>query len=710
MAAPWEKYQTAKSKPESGPWSKFQKTEAAPDRSFEVPTPENIKRSQEIAAAQPREPEETTRQKVARYAGPAISGVTTAGGALLGGTAGTFGGGPVGTAVGTGAGAALGYGIGEELIRRIRGDEPTAPSQTLKDILTGATFEAGGRVLTPLIQKGVAATARGLGKTKDVFDISRQRAAKIAREAIGPQNMQRARQALRAAIGDDVTAAQALARARETGQPLNLPVAQALLKRAAERDPQFFTTLFNEQELARLRTLEEIAGGANQTAANEARKEMQKLLNQKLIPTLETEMEAANIAGRVLPGMQREAEALEGAAAGKVEDVRRMTAAAERARGTQEVPVPGQPRVSTQITYRGDLARAAEKSAEDAATGSLNLGEAARFKRFGIESLLAHNLRPLTGDSINRAIQTRLADPKLAPGNRDLQNALTRVADDIQQWTNADGVIDAWALDTIRKNSINAYINSLSLNPKQARALAADLTEQLRPVLIDAVEAAGGTGYRQYLQNYARGMQLIGQTKLGAEAMRMYASDPKSFIKLVEGNDPKTIRKIFGPGSENIFKELSLNTQQRLGGIANEIKRDAAAEAQATAGEKAFVELLKNNMKLARLPNFLQFWVTTANNTLEAVESKVGARTLEILTEAAKSAKDFDQLLSVIPTSERNRVLRALQDPTLFEVATPVAGGLAAGQSQPARQPRPDLLNTRSLGGITNVSPNLGAR
>jgi hypothetical protein len=718
MAAPWEKYQQAESKQETGPWSKYQETQAVPDRSAEIPTAENLAADR----ARPVQPSESkgageriqeaagnifpmarsfSRRGAAELLGPSLSALTTTGGAILGT--------PLGPA-GTVGGAGLGYGIGEEITRRIRGDQPTAPSQTLRDIATGATFEAGGRVAMPLIQRGTAAVSRGVGKISDLFDMSKIRAGRIARQAIGPQQLQRARAALQSAAGEDITAAQALARLSETGEQLNLPVAQALLRRAAERDPDFFTTLFSQQDMARLRTLEELAGGTNQTAANEARREMQKLLNERLIPTLKTEMEAANIAGRMVPRMQQQIADLEGAAAGKVEDVRRMTAAAERARATQEVPVPGFPRVSTQITYRGDLARAADQFAEDAAAGSLRLGEAARFNQAAMQSLEAHGLRPLRADSINRAIQTRLADPRLAPGNRDLQTALNRVGEDIAQWTNSNGIIDAWALDTIRKNSINAYVNSLPLNPKQARSLAADLTEQIKPVLIDAVETAGGTGYRQYLQDYARGMQLIGQSKLGAEAMKLYAENPTGFIKLVEGNSPEKIRKIFGAGSDSIFKELSVNTQRRLGNIANELKREAAIDAQATAGEKALVDLMKDNLSLLRFPNFLNVYATGYNNAVAALEQKVGRRTLEILTEAAKSAKSFDELLNVLPTADRNVVLRALQDPTTFQASQPVVGGLAAGVSQPARNPSPQTLNTTRMGGITNVTPALGAR
>ena len=137
-----------------------------------------------------------TRAETAEFLGPTISAVTTTGGSVLGGTAGTLAAGPVGTIPGGIAGGSLGYSIGEELTRRIRGDQPTAPSQTVRDIVTGATLEAGGRGLSPLIQKGVAASARGVGAVRDLFDVSRQRAGRIARQAVGPQNLERARQAL----------------------------------------------------------------------------------------------------------------------------------------------------------------------------------------------------------------------------------------------------------------------------------------------------------------------------------------------------------------------------------------------------------------------------------------------------------------------------------------------------------------------------------
>ena len=197
MAAPWEKFSSTQSSEDVGPWSKFSR--AQPTQA-EVPTPANLAADQR----RPRQPAEPkgfatrakeaagqvfpmarvartpTRAEAAEFLGPAISAATTTGGALLGGTAGTFGAGPVGTAAGGVAGAGLGYGVGEEIIRRIRGDQPTAPKQTMRDIITGSAFEAGGRgVIGPLAERLVAGTGRVAGGIMDLPNISRHRAATI---------------------------------------------------------------------------------------------------------------------------------------------------------------------------------------------------------------------------------------------------------------------------------------------------------------------------------------------------------------------------------------------------------------------------------------------------------------------------------------------------------------------------------------------------
>jgi hypothetical protein len=612
---------------------------------------------------------------------------------------GAVGGGIVGAPLGPGGvvgGAGLGYGISKEILEQIDVAAGLKQPRTgaalvtepVRNVLEGATFEAGGRVVAPVIAKGLELTAKGIGKAVDVKNLPTIRAARIAREAVG-EDMSAARNALRQAFNEDVTAAQALARIDpRTGAPmLNMPTAQALLQRASARDPRFFTTMFGEQEAARFNALADVAGGANQTAARNAQREMKNMLNQRLIPVLETELGAANIAGQLKPKFETQARQFGEAAAAKVEDVRRMTAAGERATaaGRQQLVERGLPVSGTKYTYMGELAERAEKFAEDAAEGSLRFGEAARFNRAASDSLTAHGLKPLETQSILGAIDRKLADPAIGP-NRDVQRVLTRVKDDITEWTNAGGVIDAWALDTIRKSAVNQAARDVlgaGADPKAVKKLAAQVLSDVRPLMVSAVEEAGGTGYGNYLRAYERGMQEIGQTKLGGEAMKLYLSNPQEFVKLVEGNSPKVVEKIFGPGSYNIFQELSLNTQQRLGKVAAEVKRGQAISEQASAGEQALVELLKENAPSFKLPNWFSVVATTGNKVLDILENKIGKKTLDVLTEASKSAKSFDELLGTLPADERSKVLRVIKNPSTWGVGKVVPkeirGGVTAG-------------------------------
>lgn len=617
-----------------------------------------------------------------------VGPVLEAGGTVAGGVIGA----PLGPAGAVG-GAGLGYGIAKEVLEMIDVSAGLKPPRTTaqlitepaRNILEGATFEAGGRVAAPVIAKGAEYVGKGLGKIADLRRMPTMRAATIAREAVG-EDLPAARNALRAAFNEDVTAAQALARIDPaTGAPmLNMPTAQALLQRASARDPKFFTTMFGEQEAARYNALADLAGGANQTTARAAREEMKNMLNQRLIPTLEIELGAANIAGQLKPKFETQVRQFGEAAAGKVEDVRRMAAAGEKA-AKPVYPVPGQPRAPQRYTYAGELGERAEQVATEAAEGSLRFGEARRFAQAASDSLAEHGLKPLESKTIISAIDRRLTDPAVG-ANRDVQRVLTRVKDDLLEWTNAGGVIDAWALDTIRKSSVNQAARDIlgaGADPKAVKKLAAQTLSEVRPLFVSAVEEAGGTGYGQYLKAYERGMQEIGQTKLGGEAMRLYLSNPRQFVDLVEGNSPKVVEKIFGPGSYNIFKEMSVDAMQRLGKVAAEVKRGEAIAKQATEGETALVELFKESLPSFRLPNIFNVAATTGNKVLDILEKKLGKSTMEALTKASKSAKDFDELLGTLPADERSKVLKVIKNPSTWGVGKvvpkQVRGGVTAG-------------------------------
>ena len=647
------------------------------------------------------EPRMTTGQQVLQFARPTIEALGTAGGAALGA--------PLGPA-GIVGGAGLGYGMTQEGLRLLEEQlgyrEPRTgaalATQPVRDILEGATFEAGGRAIVgPVLEAAGRGGSQLLGTIADMRQIPQQKAAAAAREAVagrvqpGPAGQAQAaaevaaaRQALQAQ--PDLLPGQALAAAGQVR-----PTAQALLQRTGAQAPERTMNMLNAQDTVRLNQLAAIAGGTDQTAARAAREEARDILNKLTTPQRELALSAAGRTTQEMIDLGVQAARAGEEAAQSVQDVRRFTAAGERARGAQVTPVPGQPRVSTQITYFDDLAQAADKKATDAATASLDFGYEARLANAALDELSSRNLKPLTAQSINNKIDQILTDPSRAAGNKPLQDIMNQVKQSIALWTDNNNVINPQALENIRKHVLSSYILNVPAGAEAAEKVAKQSAGMVKGIIDDAIEAAGGTGWRKYLDTYSKASQGISQAELGSQALRLYESAPRTFIKVVEGNDPKLVERIFGPGSYNIVKEMSKDAMGQLKGIAGEVKRDREMATQAKAGQERMVELMKDYGVDLQLPNVFSIVATTGNAILSGLSKRINKRSYEKLIEASKDAKSFDELLGTLPASERSKVLQFLRDPSQFAPAlgeakravTPVAGAAGVGMTAPMRQP-----------------------
>lgn len=634
--------------------------------------------------------------KTRQLVGPTVEALGTVGGGALGATAGTFGAGPVGTAAGGVAGAALGYGAAKEVLEQadvaLGLKKPRTTEQLVtepvKNILEGATYEAGGRVAGPIIQKGAEkvgeVVSKAAGKVADIRQIPKQKAANILRQSVGGE-VDEVVNALRNAKPGQ-TPAEALA---EAG--LNEPTAQALLKRASAKDPKFFTDLLKSQDAQTANALSKIAGGETATVSRNTLQNMKDALNTMTGPQREAALNRANL-GKAVAEYEAEAGQLSKEAAAQVQKVRDLINAGNSAEAWARLQMikRGLPVGAAKYTYANELAeRAFGEWSDKAAQASLDLGQGAQFRDAAAQALRNYGIKPIEGAPLVQNIQAIAQNPAFA-GNDIVAAAVRNVADDIAKWTSSGGVVDARALDAIRKNSVNAAIRQLqpTLDATAQKKLAAQVLGDIKPLIVDAIENAGGTGYRQYLADYTKGMQRIGQTKLGAEAMKLYKQSPDQFVKLVEGNSPDVVEKIFGPGSYDIAVEMSKDAFNTLKSAATQQRVRQEVATQAAAGETALVDLLKDNIITMKLPNVFSIVATTTNKALDILEKKLGKAVMAQLTAASKDAKTFDELLNTLPASDRTVVLRTIKDPKTWEtitrgaekvLPTKVRGGAAAG-------------------------------
>lgn len=618
--------------------------------------------------------------------------------------AGAVGGGLLGTALGplgTVGGAGLGYGIAKEALNLgdvfFGGQQPRqgaeAITQPISNILEGATYEAGGRVvapylgsavqkvteagrglLTPLV-KGV--TESNIGKRLNLPSIeevkafvkpqpsaAEVKAASIASQALGqdlPKVLSILKNAPEGASVAEITAS------------LNNPTWQSLITNALERDPQFLrkVKLFGEEES--LKALSKLAGGTNAAEVRGVLETAKKNLNAMTTPQREAVLDRANL-GKQVADYEATAGKLSAEAAAQVQKVKDLIAAGDTARAYARLDLikRGLPVGASKYTFADELAeKAFNEWSNKAAQASLDLGQGARFNQQAADALRSVGIKPLEGNQLVRNISAIGNNPNYA-GNDLLQGAIKNVADDIAQWTASGGVIDARALDAIRKNSVNAAIARLrpGMDANSQRNLASSVLSDIRPALVDAIEQSGGKGYRQYLADYTKGMQTIAQRKLTGEAMRLYKTNPDEFVRLVQNESPEAVEKILGPGKYNIGVELADSTMGVLRDLANKRLTQISVSQQSTEGQKAVAELVKQNTSLVRLPSFINVFAAAGNKAISEYEKALGVKTMKTLTEAMKNPQSAANLLDALPANEKNRVTRLLTDPSSLRTLT----------------------------------------
>jgi hypothetical protein len=413
-----------------------------------------------------------------------------------------------------------------------------------------------------------------------------------------------------------------------------------------------------------------LAGGSDQTAARQTREASVRNLNKVTEPVKAVELKRANAYNQ--SGLDERAAIARTNAAQGAEDVRRVGAATERAGqiGTAADSAVTAPEVADRFFKLQDLGNAAtDKSAKYA----LDQGAVARSAEAAAQSLKASGLRPLKTDSILAGVDRVLADVTKA-GNVEMPPILNEVKSLIRQWTNANGVIDAVALDAIRKNAVSSIVAKMNVDPKASSQVAASSLKSLQPLIEDAIEAAGGRGYKQYLRDYSTKRAVVkSRPELAAQAMKMFEKNPQEFIDLVRGNNPEAIEAVFGPGNIDIVKQMGEKAMKAMQGVADNTGARMAKDTQILAGQQAMKETLMANKLEAQLPNLMNAKVSVINKMLRGMTGNVDSKTAEILTRGAQSGDRIEKILAQLPESKVDRVIQLL-DGQVFK--TSAAAGI----------------------------------
>ena len=551
------------------------------------------------------------------------------------------------------------------------------------DAGTGALL--GGGLAT-----GVPALGYVFGKARDLLDPN-QNALRLIRRVLGNDPAQIA--AVQAA---NAAQPNALASQAAGALPQELPAYQALLKTGELAQPLGEAAAARTaQSSAHIAELDTLRGGATQAEALAARNQTGTSLRAITTPMREQALAAAGEANRVLPRLVQTRQQFAEGAAAKVQDVRRFMPAVERALAWAKTWRPSgatRTRPSGIGSIRGytpaRLATRARQVAEKSAADSLLFGQVRDDATRQIASLEQAGLRPLTADNITSSINARLKDPEIAL-NKNANLTLQRVKTMLSDWTDQFGGITPDALYAIRKNGISGIVEDLmpQADQKARAAFAAKITAELNPLIDDAIETAGGTGWRDYLKTHADGMKQIERMDLLDRARDMYQTRPDAFIKLVEGNDLDTLRDVFGPGAANTdIKALLGRDFTLLDRMAAYLKTEAKISNAATAGVSSLNAEFANIPASVQIPNFFSPKVNVANAALAGLQGNVMAKTMEVLKRAVNSGATMNELLAAVPAGDRAKVLAAFSSSAIPRTIVPAASGSITNAFAPSNQ------------------------
>jgi hypothetical protein len=316
-----------------------------------------------------------------------------------------------------------------------------------------------------------------------------------------------------------------------------------------------------------------------------------------------------------------------------------------------------------------------------------------------IGSLEDYGLRPLDAGSIVGAIDTKLSTPGIRASS-NVVKVLEAVKDDIANLTQkGGGVIDAHDLYTLRKEGINERIQQImgQTDPKISAKVTRRVLEDVRPLIDDAIEKAGGTDWRNYLKTYSQNMQAIDQKAMAADAAKLFKDSPQEYVRLVRGNNPDAVEAVFGPGSYDIFKEMG-SKMPTLEKLASGIERTAGMETAARAGKDELAEAIERaGRTFPRIRNTLNPKITFANLTMDELEGRLGPKVAAKLKSGMVSGKSALEMLNALPSVERSKVLRMLNDPSTWGAKGAAATRAAAIPAAPTNALAGESENQNAL-------------
>ena len=308
---------------------------------------------------------------------------------------------------------------------------------------------------------------------------------------------------------------------------------------------------------------------------------------------------------------------------------------------------------------------AAIKTAEDARTATTTPMREAALGSF--TPVGGANIVGVSTQKLIRQIRGVESQPGIRASDV-VSKSLASVKEKIAQFTNKDGFINAKDLYTIRKevgNTIQTYAKETGNWDKR---LTSGLERDLQRNIDDAIEAAGGKGWKNYLSTYASMSKPINQMEIGQDLERKLVpalgEDAKQRASVYANalrEGPQTIKLATGqPRFDALDQVMEPQQMATLKAVQGDLSNDATMQAMASKGMKAAQERIGQAVPEAPAPGFFSPIVSAARAGYNRVTGAATNKILDDLTKKMQSPQDMARLMENAKPLERKALIDAL--------------------------------------------------
>jgi hypothetical protein len=302
-------------------------------------------------------------------------------------------------------------------------------------------------------------------------------------------------------------------------------------------------------------------------------------------------------------------------------------------------------------------------------------------QRAAVVSALRSTTDPMREQALTSANAARLAPLESAPilqrigsitsrpgdrANDVLTQTLGDLGEKVKRLTRADGTIDARDLYTIRKQDIGLLVSKYTQGMQGwDKRRIASLENEVKGLIDDLIENAGGTGWKNYLSTYAQGMRQVNQKEIGERLLKALQSSTGAERPVVYGNAVRTategMRTSSGISRFGDIKDVLTPDQMRsVNNVAASLKNNAEFEKLSKVGLPQARSLLGQAEDTMPQINLLSRAMTIYNRISRRLEGVGGERVMRRLSDVMQDPKETARLMAAATPKERSELIDAL--------------------------------------------------